>query len=168
MSVWGSWYDRDGGRWGFACCHSTTQGSYCVGSAGIAIASSSTRLLEEGARERVVETTPPKSLVEKHLESSSSAKGKRKADGESDEAPVKRRLGEGDIKLDSEKLERSLRDEEKRLGGADGKGADERSQKYNSLQAQEITEEDIEAYRRKRTGYEDPMANLAEDELLPL
>lgn len=33
VSVWGSWYS--GSSWGYACCHSTTKGSYCTGRAGI-------------------------------------------------------------------------------------------------------------------------------------
>jgi len=31
--VWGSWWDD--GKWGYACCHSTTRGSYCTGIHGI-------------------------------------------------------------------------------------------------------------------------------------
>ena len=32
-AIWGSWWDD--GKWGYACCHSTTRGSYCTGIQGI-------------------------------------------------------------------------------------------------------------------------------------
>ena len=34
-SVFGSWYDKRTGTWGYACCHQTTLHSYCTGEAGI-------------------------------------------------------------------------------------------------------------------------------------
>ena len=33
-SVWGSYYDKTGKVWGYACCHATTHNAYCVGKAG--------------------------------------------------------------------------------------------------------------------------------------
>jgi pre-mRNA-processing factor SLU7 len=176
-SVWGSWYDRDAHRWGFACCHSTISTSYCVGFAGfstnaftgsaadVTVVSSSSQL----------EIPASKSLVEMHLARNGAdggvhGTGKRKADGEagtewnSDVATAKRRLGEGAVRLDESRLEKSLREEEKRLVT----DTDDRTRAYNSLHTQDVSEEDLEAYRRKRTGYEDPMANVANDDLLPL
>lgn len=29
-SIWGSWYDSVGGRWGFACCQQTMKNAYCM------------------------------------------------------------------------------------------------------------------------------------------
>mmetsp|Transcript_85092 Transcript_85092/g.150477 ORF Transcript_85092/g.150477 Transcript_85092/m.150477 type:complete len:672 (-) Transcript_85092:26-2041(-) len=29
-SIWGSWWDPNNSRWGFACCHQTMKNSYCV------------------------------------------------------------------------------------------------------------------------------------------
>jgi len=29
-SIWGSWYDSNAGKWGFACCHQTLKNAYCV------------------------------------------------------------------------------------------------------------------------------------------
>lgn len=34
-SVWGSFFDRRSGKWGFKCCHSLTRNSYCMGQAGV-------------------------------------------------------------------------------------------------------------------------------------
>lgn len=33
-SVWGSFYDRRTGKWGFKCCHSIIRNSYCTGEEG--------------------------------------------------------------------------------------------------------------------------------------
>ena len=33
-SVWGSFYDRRTGKWGFRCCHSVIRNSYCTGEEG--------------------------------------------------------------------------------------------------------------------------------------
>lgn len=33
-SVWGSFYDRRTGKWGFKCCHSVIRNSYCTGEEG--------------------------------------------------------------------------------------------------------------------------------------
>lgn len=32
-SVWGSWFDRKGMKWGFACCRQTLRNSYCTATA---------------------------------------------------------------------------------------------------------------------------------------
>ena len=32
--VWGSWFDRQEGKWGYGCCHSLVRGSICVGEVG--------------------------------------------------------------------------------------------------------------------------------------
>mmetsp|Transcript_73088 Transcript_73088/g.144947 ORF Transcript_73088/g.144947 Transcript_73088/m.144947 type:complete len:588 (-) Transcript_73088:74-1837(-) len=29
-SIWGSWFDSNAGKWGFACCHQTLKNAYCV------------------------------------------------------------------------------------------------------------------------------------------
>ena len=33
-AVWGSWFDRQEGKWGYGCCHSLIRGSICVGEVG--------------------------------------------------------------------------------------------------------------------------------------
>ncbi len=35
QSVWGSWYNKLTGVWGYACCHSVVKKSYCAGQAGV-------------------------------------------------------------------------------------------------------------------------------------
>ena len=31
-SVWGSWYNREEGKWGYACCHQCVKNAYCLAS----------------------------------------------------------------------------------------------------------------------------------------
>jgi len=33
--IWGSWYDRETGKWGYKCCHQTFRNAYCTGKVGI-------------------------------------------------------------------------------------------------------------------------------------
>lgn len=33
-SVFGSWYDKRTGRWGYKCCHSLEKNAYCLGEEG--------------------------------------------------------------------------------------------------------------------------------------
>ena len=30
-SIWGSWYNRDEQKWGYACCHQCVGNAYCTG-----------------------------------------------------------------------------------------------------------------------------------------
>ena len=60
--------------------------------------------------------------------------------------------------------ERSGVDLEHELAAA---AADDRKRGYNSMQAVDVTLEDMEAYRLKKTKREDPMAHLlSSDEVL--
>ena len=50
-AIWGSYYDRKSGQWGYACCWSVLRGSYCTGEAGknaiIAASNGLSRLVKE-------------------------------------------------------------------------------------------------------------------------
>ncbi|KAI5474367.1 pre-mRNA-processing factor SLU7 [Pseudohyphozyma bogoriensis] len=152
-SVWGSYYSTTSGLWGYSCCHSTMKKSYCAGDAAKESAAAhdggGLGLLDGKMEEQ-------KSLMqlkaEKAEEENRPGKGKRKA-LELDEGAGRKRidLGEGDVdgKLDRKKLDDILK----------GKGGDRANK--------EVTEEDMEAYRMKRTQFEDPAAEFGE-ELLPL
>jgi pre-mRNA-processing factor SLU7 len=102
-AVWGSWYDKSVGEWGYRCCHSTLHISYCAGLAGIEAteASSARQLL--GA---------PKDEGPSSSAKDSSEKEKQAAKIEQNFS--KQRVGEGDVALDKEKLERALKEEKKR------------------------------------------------------
>lgn len=132
-AVWGSWYQVSTGKWGFACCHSTLHGSYCSGEAGIEAAEASTaqNLLN-----------PPRSLLESHLEGN--GKGKDRAQTE-DPALSKKRLGDKDIALDKDKLQRAIAEEKKRKKGElDDDGGDKRRRYHSGAGGhQDVTEEEL-------------------------
>ena len=77
-------------------------------------------------------------------------------------------------KYDPEKLRAALAKEERfqrehRKDGDDGSSNADRKRKYNTASSFEVTEEEMEAYRMKKSrATDDPMANLLNsDEVLP-
>lgn len=70
---------------------------------------------------------------------------------------------EGQSSEDDEPTRRRQRSEDsepRRKRDRTPNDTDERKRKYNSFDAKDVTEEELEAYRRKRTHFEDPMANF--------
>jgi len=154
-NVWGSWYDPSSGTWGYACCHSTIHVSYCSGQEGIeaANASSARNLLASGSGSAQAEQT--RSLAE-----SASA---REATERVEQNYSKKRVGEGDVRLDEDRLSRALQDEKKRK--ARGEEDDDRSgKKRKAVGSHDVTEEELEAYRMSRRITEDPMANYVDED----
>ena len=128
--VWGSWYDKNTGQWGYACCHSSIHASYCAGSAGIEAAKSNSaqNLLASTSNAAPSSSSAPvRSLIEEHQErlakEKGSGKGKERAlDGGRDlegQNYSKQRLGEGDVKLDEERLQKAMQEEKKRKAEID-------------------------------------------------
>ncbi|KAH8929321.1 hypothetical protein BT69DRAFT_1311224 [Atractiella rhizophila] len=151
-SVWGSWYSVNASSWGYACCHSTTKNSYCVGRAAIEAsereATDNLRALVEAAKaKKAAEATSEKDEKEKR-----GKKGKRKA-------------SETDLDqegLSKKKLAKAMKEEKERQKLD---VSDERSLKYGGVQesGKGVTEEEMEAYKRMRSNYEDPMANYVDE-----
>ena len=52
-SVWGSWFEVGTKQWGYACCHATAKGAYCLGEAGRRAAA------ERGGRPQLQTWLPP-------------------------------------------------------------------------------------------------------------
>ncbi len=162
-SVWGSFYSKAAGQWGYSCCHSVIAASYCTGTAGIeaAEAASVSNLLASAAARK--SPPPPRSPPPA-----------RDGDDERvDQAGAygKKRLGEEGIKLDKEKLERALRDEKKRKGGKreewEDDGDERKRRKVGGAMGDkgfQVTEEEMEAYRMNKSTTEDPMANYVDDD----
>ncbi|EIN11897.1 pre-mRNA-splicing factor SLU7 [Punctularia strigosozonata HHB-11173 SS5] len=162
-AVWGSWYDISSGTWGYACCHSTVHASYCAGQAGIEATRASTaqHLLSNAP----ASSSPPpraKPLIDDQPSSSSKDIGKDAEDRRRRAEAAfssKKRLGEGELEFDREKLSRAINEEKKRKGrDTDG---DEREGKRKK-DTTEVSEEDLEAYRMTRRMTEDPMANYVD------
>jgi|TARA_B110000977_G_scaffold116566_1_gene150560 pre-mRNA-processing factor SLU7 len=168
-SVWGSFWHR--GLWGYACCRSVQKGAYCTGSKGIAASLAANDLMLQNLETR-------RAAKEKEAEETAAleAAGAGTSFGKSG---MKNPFGEGaskwgdkdetaqDVELDPAKLMEALRKEDKRLKGDDADADDEISDKkkrgnkrgYNVLaDEKEPTEEEMEAFRMKRTREEDPMA----------
>lgn len=163
MAVWGSWFDRDASVWGYACCHSLVAGSYCTGEAGKLAneASTAQALLDAkgGEEEDEEEEAPVKSLVELHRErmakgdvSKDKGKGKEKSEfANYDDDPEA-------IALDKARLRAAVAAEKKRkaLGEEDAWEASKKAK-------QDVTKEELEAYRLSRQAFDDPMANYNDE-----
>ncbi|KAI8835839.1 Pre-mRNA splicing Prp18-interacting factor-domain-containing protein [Chytriomyces cf. hyalinus JEL632] len=187
-SVWGSWWNA--GQWGYACCHSFSRNSYCTGQAGIDAANAAAKLMQDavakaGTGQAASSISNPsaatsKTLYESHilkvakdLTGKDSSTSKRQSHQPSKLGTGASRLGEGEIVLDEEKLKKAKEQEEARLKRhADGDSDDEDGgkarksrKKYNSLEGTtNVTEEELEAYRMKKTGFDDPMAKYVDSE----
>ncbi|KAG8822125.1 mRNA splicing protein [Serendipita sp. 399] len=150
--VWGSWYDVSTRQWGYACCHSTTQASYCTGEAGIVAAEASSHAMMIKMEQSRVEE-------QKKAEAAAATRNQQEKSS--------KRLGEQNPQLDKDKLAQALKDERKRKAGEDEDrfGADKKRKYNNNSMEVDVTEEDLEAYRLSRlAGAEDPMYNYKDSE----
>eukprot|EP01134_Creolimax_fragrantissima_P001950 CFRG1950T1 len=163
-AVWGSyWCD---GQWGFSCCHSTVYHSYCVGEAGKRaklLSRDASSLLNENVDSRKNNDDKfkkPLSLMEEHAQKnakekkgkSKEEKGKDKKDEVDKEENPKARM-----KRIKKILEREEQRERRETTG------DERKRKYNSFQGNrmdDVTEEEMEAWKIKKAKADDPMAQF--------
>ncbi|KAL0836834.1 hypothetical protein Bca101_088724 [Brassica carinata] len=135
-SVWGSWWKDQ--QWGYKCCQQTIKNSYCTGVAGIEAAEEAADLMRTN--------------IERHAAASNDRSGpveeKRFVTWGSDTPE--------DLVLDREKLAEALKKEDERKK----EEKDERKRKYNVQWNDQITPEEMEAYRMKRIHEDDPMKNL--------
>ena len=177
-AVWGSWYDVATSTWGYACCRSSVHMSYCTGEAGIhaAQASSAKSLLASSSTPAPSSSMPPPPVPADSVEDR-----KKKAEA----LFSKRRLGEGEVSIDKDRLAQALSDERKRKSRGDDDD-DRFGKKQKGGQGSsnyEVSEEELgkfisfllvcdrraegsfsEAYRMNRRISEDPMANYVDKE----
>uniref|UniRef100_A0A4W5RUK1 Pre-mRNA-splicing factor SLU7 n=1 Tax=Hucho hucho TaxID=62062 RepID=A0A4W5RUK1_9TELE len=159
--IWGSYWRE--GCWGFKCCHSMVKQSYCTGEAGIKTTSSSACVpFEEGLEQE--EEEEPKTLLEMHREKLKEKKKKQKKKKKKKHGSDSSDSEEEDDEKKKQKLNKALAAEDVRLKQVEEMmKVDERKRKYNSLQEiKEPTEEEMEAFRMKRSREDDPMANFLE------
>jgi pre-mRNA-processing factor SLU7 len=146
-AVWGSFWAA--GAWGYACCRSTVKSSYCTGAAGIAAAEASDSLMAANVAAKA-QTAAAAATVAAAAAAAAPPPSLRGVTWGSD-VP-------SDVQLDREQLARALRAEEERAAEAARVGGDERKRGYNSMGAEAgVSEEEMEAWRLKRTRSEDPM-----------
>lgn len=149
-SVWGSFWHE--GKWGFKCCYSFEKRSYCTGASGRDLFESSLSNAA-AAFERKSDSNIEKDNSDKDdkLEKKKHKKKKKKKD--------KKKHEEDDFETKVAKaMEKQRREEE----CADNT-KDERKRAYNSLSGghdKELTEAEIEAYKRRRVREDDPMAGF--------
>jgi hypothetical protein len=68
------------------------------------------------------------------------------------------------VKLDEARLQLAKDKAERDLKEAEAAKGDERKRAFNSMTAVDVTAEDMEVYRQKRTKGEDPMADLLDSD----
>ncbi|KAI9748753.1 MAG: mRNA splicing protein [Chaenotheca gracillima] len=140
-AVWGSWWKDF--QWGYACCHSTVRNSYCTGEEG-------KKAFEEAENMRVGGALP--------------AHGEAEANG----AGITANGWQGGVE--------DMGDVDDKAADRASRQVDDRDQSNSEVPAKKrtleemkggISEEEMEAYRRKRTVADDPMAAfLGKDELV--
>ncbi|KAI3887706.1 hypothetical protein MKX03_020944 [Papaver bracteatum] len=135
-TVWGSWW-RDH-QWGYKCCNQMIRNSYCTGIAGIVAASAATDLMKANifCKETSQEPAPAE-------------QNKLKLASWGTDVPE-------DLVLDPKRLNEALQKED----GKRREEQDERKRKYNVKWNDEVTAENMEAYRMKKVHHDDPMKDF--------
>ncbi|XP_023522404.1 pre-mRNA-splicing factor SLU7-like [Cucurbita pepo subsp. pepo] len=133
--VWGSWWKDH--QWGYKCCKQTIRNSYCTGAAGIEAAEAAADLMKSNIARKATSEDTPAPAEEKKLATWGS------------EVP-------DDLVLDQKKLNEALKKEDERRK----EERDERKRKYNVRWNDEVTAEDMEAYRMKKVRHDDPMKDF--------
>ena len=165
--VWGSYW-KDG-QWGYKCCHAFIKNSWCckqsIGAAETAgeIYSSNNHHREEINQEREEPEEKEKSPEPEPSSSSScSSDDEDKRRSRKRDKKRKKKRKQKDKRKVKDKLQLALEAEDQRNKEFEETMAlDERKRKYNSMyEAKEPTEEEMEAYKMKRSREEDPMAQF--------
>ncbi|CAN6452080.1 unnamed protein product [Victoria cruziana] len=134
-SVWGSWWKDH--QWGYKCCRQTIRNSYCTGLAGIEAAEASSGLLKANIARREAIKEVPAAVEEKRLTFWGT------------DVPQ-------DLVLDQKRFAEALKKEDERRR----EEKDERKRKYNVKWNDEVTAEDMEAYRMTKIHRDDPMKDF--------
>lgn len=148
--IWGSFYDINTRQWGYACCHSLIQASYCTGQAGIEAANASTaeallRLDKENRQARTESNTERPNAAEGEGQAGSRKEERKRKAAEVDEDPK----GEKRRKYNDAEANMDVTEDE--LG------------KFREYLASSCIDHFAEAYRRSRlAGTEDPMFNYTD------
>ena len=151
-SVWGSFWHE--GKWGFKCCYSFVKVSYCTGAAGrtnfesiLAVATSAFEKKSHSIEGNSADIEESSSEKKKHKKKKKKKDKKRRDDEDEDfETKVRKAM---------EKQQREEAEMEK--------VTDDRKRSYNSVSKnsdKELSEAEIEAYKRRRVREDDPMAGF--------
>ena len=177
-SVWGSWWKE--GIWGYACCHQTVKNAYCTGVAGQGAAEDTAAALqrnmlayvEKKAKQAAANDDIDKESIEEERGNGGGMDGKNNPQKRLEGVKPGNAAGvwgseadKEDIQLDQKKLKEAIKRAEKAAAAAEedpeGSGVDERKRRYNSLNEDyNVTAEDMEAYRMKKSRGDDPLAAI--------
>ncbi len=160
-SVWGSYYSRMQGSWGYACCHSVLKNSFCVGAKGF---ETKQPILTGKPREATEKETNQTQISGNSLANKPVSGSTKSGSGIVSRSDL---YGESNSKVSfsddkvKEKLAKVRQQDQE--DGNNSSGARKRS--YNSMQSSDVTPEDMEVYRLTKVKAEDPMAKyLAENQ----
>ena len=146
-SVWGSFWHE--GKWGFKCCYSFEKRSYCTGASG-RVNFETTLSSAAAAFERKPDSDSKTENGEddgKHGKKKHKKKKKKKDKKRDEEEDFETQVAKAMEKQRREESAAELKDDRKRA--------------YNSLSGgfdKELTEAEIEAFKRRRVREDDPMA----------
>ncbi|TGZ84996.1 hypothetical protein EX30DRAFT_325915 [Ascodesmis nigricans] len=140
-SVWGSWWRNF--KWGYACCHSTVKKSYCTGEAGI-------KANEEAENMRLGLVQPAERLQIESKEDHEEKESKEKGEKEEKEEDVRK----------DEKEEKARADTGLKASGQGREDDDKEGKRKLEHMLGGVTEDEMEAYRKRRALAQDPMANF--------
>ncbi|KAF8388230.1 hypothetical protein HHK36_026896 [Tetracentron sinense] len=134
-TVWGSWWKDH--QWGYKCCKQMIRNSYCTGAAGIEAAEAAADLMKANIARKEATEEMPAPVEEKKLATWGT------------DVPE-------DLVLDQKLLTEALKKEDEKKK----EERDERKRKYNVRWNDEVTAEDMEAYRMKKVHHDDPMKDF--------
>lgn len=160
-SVWGSYFDRRTGSWGYKCCHSVVKQAYCTGEEGRKANEQFLSQLATAKRAKEVEKEKGEEEGGDEEEEKKKESSKLKTD-----LTQRHELYGSDVvptDLDAEKLKEALK--RQKAFQKEKIETDDRKRKYNKME-KEVTKEDMEAYRLTKKHFDDPMAKISSDELL--
>jgi pre-mRNA-processing factor SLU7 len=160
-SVWGSFFHIGAFQWGYLDDHSVIRNSYCTGDAG--------RQANDEANEMRFGTGVAGSAALAQARGMLKVMPKPKSNNGSSntfEPPSSRSKFYGEAnpnaEVDPGKVKKALEKMNK-----EDSSRDERKRKYNSVNAEDdVTEEEMEAYRLRKERNADPMAKISSEELL--
>ncbi|GKC84629.1 pre-mRNA-splicing factor SLU7-like protein, partial [Tanacetum coccineum] len=140
-TVWGSWWKDH--QWGYKCCKQFVKLSYCTGAAGIEAAEAAIDLMKSNIarKEAATEGLTFSSDV------NGPTKGMQLATWGTDIPD--------DLDLDQDKVTEAIK-----LQKWKREEKDERKRKYNVKWDDQVTAEDMEAYRMTKVRHEDPMKDF--------
>jgi len=150
-SVWGSFWHE--GKWGFKCCYSFEKRSYCTGASGrdnFESSISNKAAAFERKSESKIEIENSEKDDDKHDKKKHKKKKKKKDKKKHDEEDFETQVAKA--------MEKQRREEENAENVKD-----DRKRSYNSLSGgfdKELTEAEIEAFKRRRVREDDPMAGF--------